>query len=165
MKNISSVFLLLFAFTCYAQQISLPVNIQTAYDKQTRSKDGKPGKNYWQNAASYDLKINFDPTSRLINGSEEIDYTNNSPDTLRNILFKLYPNLYKKGSIRLMSVKAEDLTDGVNISSIKFNNTNVEEKRINIDGTNMTVGGTFVAPKQKVHFSIIWSYCYSIVIL
>src|SRR5438876_8454302 len=111
----------IFSLNSIAQQLPVPVNIKAAYDKGTRSLDGKPGKNYWQNTANYDLKINFDPATRLLNGSEEIDYINNSADTLRNILFKLYPNLYKKGSIRLMSVKAEDLTDGVKISSIKFN--------------------------------------------
>jgi peptidase M1-like protein len=158
MKNFSLLLLFFITVNGYAQQIPLPVNIQPAYDKQSRTKDGKPGKNYWQNAAVYDLKINFDPVTRVINGSEEIDYTNNSPDTLRNILFKLYPNLYKRGTLRLMSVKEEDLTDGVNISSMKFNNTNVEQGKIRIDGTNMTVTGTTAAPRQTVHFSISWSY-------
>jgi hypothetical protein len=142
----------------YSQKISIPVNILPAYTKQTRSYDGKPGKNYWQNTASYDLKINFEPSTRLITGSEEIEYTNNSPDSLRNILFKLYPNLYKKGVIRLMSVKPEDLTDGVQITAMKFNNAIVENDKIAIDGTNMTVSGTSVAPKQTAHFTINWSY-------
>src|SRR5437762_3166247 len=128
---------LFFSIATSAQKLLLPVNIQSAYDKQTRSLDGQPGKNYWQNTANYDLKINFDPATRSLSGSEEIDYTNNSPDTLRNIVFKLYPNLYKKGSIRLMPVKAEDLTDGVKISSIKLNNTVIDTGRLNIDGTNM----------------------------
>src|SRR5437773_11818881 len=82
--------LLFFSFSSFAQRLPVPVNIQPAYDKQTRTYDGKPGKNYWQNAANYDLKINFDPATRLLNGSEEIDYTNNSPDTLRSFIFKLY---------------------------------------------------------------------------
>jgi hypothetical protein len=142
----------------YSQKISIPVNILPAYTKQTRSYDGKPGKNYWQNTASYDLKINFEPSTRSITGSEEIDFTNNSPDTLRSIFFKLYPNLYKKGAIRLMSVKPEDLTDGVQITAMKFNNAIVENEKIAIDGTNMTVSGTTVAPKQTVHFTINWSY-------
>src|ERR1051325_5292287 len=96
---------LLSSLSVSAQKLSPPVNIQSAIDKQTRSLDGKPGKNYWQNTADYDLKISFDPATRLVSGSEEIIYTNNSPDTLRNFVFKLYPNLYKKGSIRLMPVQ------------------------------------------------------------
>lgn len=147
-----------FSLSCFAQKLSLPVNIQAAYDKQTRSGDGKPGKNYWQNTANYDLKINFDPGTRLLTGTEEIDYTNNSPDTLHNILFKLYPNLYKKGSIRLMPIKPDDLSDGVNISEIKFNNANIDASKLNIDGTNMIVPRTMISPKQTGHFSIRWSY-------
>ena len=159
--RILAVTIVLFLFSplgSLSQKLPIPVNIQPAYDKQTRSWDGKPGKNYWQNTADYDLKINFDPATRLLSGSEEINYTNNSPDTLSGVVFKLYPNLYKKGSIRLMSIKAEDLTDGVNISSIKFNNKAIETSRLNIDGTNMIVPGTSIAPKQTAQFSIAWSY-------
>ena len=154
-----SVFIfLLFSLSVSAQKLSPPVNIQSAIDKQTRSLDGKPGKNYWQNTADYDLKISFDPVTRLLSGSEEIIYTNNSPDTLRNFVFKLYPNLYKKGSIRLMPVQAEDLTDGVNISSFRFNDKTIEQSKRNIDGTNMIVPISSIAPRQVAHFSITWSY-------
>jgi hypothetical protein len=157
-RSLSLILILFFSFFSLSQRLSIPVNIQAAYDKQTRSYDGRPGKNYWQNTADYDLKINFDPVTRLLSGSEEINYTNNSPDTLNNFVFKLYPNLYKKGSIRLMSIRAEDLTDGVNIPSIKFNNKTIDSSRLNIDGTNMYVPGVSIAPKQTGRFSISWSY-------
>src|SRR4026208_84083 len=103
MTRILVLVIVLFLYTPlagFSQKLSIPVNIQPAYDKQTRSLDGKPGKNYWQNTADYDLRINFDPATRLLSGSAEINYTNNSPDTLSGVVFKLYPNLYKKGSIR-----------------------------------------------------------------
>lgn len=140
------------------QPLPVPVNIKAAYDKGTRSMDGKPGKNYWQNVADYDFKINFNPITRLLNGSEEIAYTNNSPDTLRSIIFKLYPNLYKKGVIRNLPVLADDLTDGIQISSFMMNNTKIDSSRISIDGTNMIVTRFSILPKQTVHFSISWSY-------
>ena len=147
------------SFQSIAQQpLPIPTNIKAAYEKGTRSMDGKPGKNYWQNTADYDLKINFDPATRLISGAEEIVYTNNSPDTLRPIFFKLYPNLYKKGSIRNMPVKADDLTDGIKISSFTIDDKKVDSNRNRIDGTNMIIPGHPVAPKQTVHFSISWSY-------
>src|SRR5215470_7103883 len=137
-----------------AQQLPIPRNIKTAYDKGTRSPDGTPGKNYWQNTADYDLKINFDPATRLLSGTEEIAYTNNSPDTLRPIIFKLYPNLFKKGALRNSPVLAEDLIDGVKISSFVMGNETMDSARINIDGTNMIVAGHPIFPKQIVHFSI-----------
>ncbi|MFI5186334.1 MAG: M1 family metallopeptidase [Chitinophagales bacterium] len=147
------------SFQAVAQQpLPIPTNIKKTYDKGTRSYDGKPGRNYWQNTADYDLKINFDPVTRLLTGSEEIVYTNNSPDTLRLIFFKLYPNLYKKGSIRSMPVKASELTDGVKISSFTIDDKKIDSNRTRVDGTNMIIPGHPFIPKQVVHFSIAWSY-------
>ena len=116
----------IFSLNSIAQQLPVPLNIKAAYDKGTRSLDGKPGKNYWQNTADYDLKINFDPATRLLNGSEEIVYINNSQDTLRPIFFKLYPNIFKKGSVRNVPVLPDDLTDGVKISSVVIDNKKIE---------------------------------------
>ena len=158
-KHSRAIVILLFAFDSVAQlPLPIPVNIKTAYDKGTRSTDGRPGKNYWQNAADYDLKINFDPVTRLITGSEEISYTNNSPNSLQSIYFKLYPNLYKKGSIRSMPISPEDETDGVRISSCSIEGKKIDSTKITINGTNMIVESVSVLPKQILHFSISWSY-------
>jgi len=142
----------------FSQTLPVPTNIKRAYDKGTRSYDGKPGKNYWQNTADYDLKINFDPVTRVLNGSEEIVYTNNSPDTLRPIVFKLYPNLYKKGGVRNMPIEADDVTDGVKILSLSLDGQKIDSARVRIDGTNMLVTRNPIKPKQTMHFSINWSY-------
>ncbi|HET9824216.1 MAG TPA: M1 family metallopeptidase, partial [Chitinophagaceae bacterium] len=141
-----------------AQQLPIPRNIRTAYDKGTRSPDGKPGKNYWQNTADYNLKINFDPVTRILDGAEQIVYTNNSPDTLRPIVFKLYPNIFKKGAVRNMPVLADDVTDGVKILSVVMNSDTIDPGRIRIDGTNMTISGKPIPSKQTVNFSVSWSY-------
>ncbi|HEX8278178.1 MAG TPA: peptidase, partial [Segetibacter sp.] len=75
------VVFLKFNFLLFGQQaLPLPVNIQTLYEKSTRSRDGKPGINYWQNSANYDIHVAFDPSTLLLNGAEKISYTNNSPD-------------------------------------------------------------------------------------
>ena len=39
------------------------------------------------------MKVNFDPSTRLITGQVEIEYVNNSLDTLKQLWFKLYPIL------------------------------------------------------------------------
>jgi len=146
-------------FKAKAQQpLPVPTNIKATYDKGTRSPDGKPGRNYWQNTADYDLKINFDPVTRLLTGSEDITYINNSPDSLRSVYFKLYPNLYQKGSVKSMSIKAEDETNGVKILSLSINNNKVDSTRIEIDGTNMVVNGFPIGSKQTAHFGLSWSY-------
>jgi hypothetical protein len=159
MKSISLAILVLFSFQLTAQvRLNVPRNIQTGFDKQTRSADGKPGKNYWQNTASYDIKINFDPATRLLTGTETIDYINNSPDTLKQVWFKLYPNLYKKGTIRNMPVDENDLTDGVNIINFNLNGTAYTKKQLRINGTNMTVTVPSLMPGQHGQFSISWNY-------
>jgi len=162
MCPVKSIFFVIAFFYCLEtiaqQSLPVPTNIKAAYDKGTRSKDGKPGKNYWQNTADYDLKINFDPATRLLDGTEEIVYVNNSPDTLKEIFFKLYPNLYKKESIRRMPVEAEDLTDGIKISSLIINDKKIDSTKIHITGTNMIISGSTILPKQTVHFTVAWSY-------
>ncbi len=138
--------------------LPIPVNIKKTFDKGTRSMDGKSGKNYWQNAAVYNIDVNFDPASRVIKGSVTISYTNNSPDTLKEIIFKLYPNIYKKGVSRLMNIKAEDLTDGVAIEKLSANEELLPAKNYRIDATNMSVRIKPLLPKGVVKFNIVYNY-------
>ena len=76
-----------------------------------------PEKNYWQNTANYHLNIQFNPETLWLQGVETVEYTNNSPDTLRQVLFKLYPNLYKKGALRMAEINSRDIGDGLTIDS------------------------------------------------
>jgi aminopeptidase N len=46
----------------------------------------------------YNIKVDLDPRSAKMTGSETIIYKNNSPDTLRIIYFHLYYNAFKPGS-------------------------------------------------------------------
>src|SRR5579862_7585383 len=122
LKKISFVIILFWTTSALAQTtLPIPINIQATYNKGTRTATGAPGKNYWQNRADYNLIINFTPKTRVLDGVDEIDYTNNSPDTLKQIWLKLYPNLYQKGNIRSMPIKPEDITDGVKIEKIEIN--------------------------------------------
>ena len=135
-----------------------PRNIQKAYDKSTRSITGAPGKNYWQNSADYTLHIDFFPATRLLTGREDINYINNSPDTLRSILFKLYPNLYKKGSPRQASIHPEDIGDGIVIDQMTINGEPTDVSGLTIDGTNMSVKIPALIPGGNRTFSISYHY-------
>jgi hypothetical protein len=162
MTKISSALLFVFCAATFIangqSMLPVPLNIKKAYKAETRSVTGEPGKNYWQNRANYTIKINFDPNSRLLKGTVSIDYTNNSPDTLKEVDFKLYPNLYKKGSIRNMPVLAADITDGVQIAQLSINNQAQDEAQWTIDGTNMAVKTPVVLPKSSIHFDITYAY-------
>jgi hypothetical protein len=145
--------------TLYAQTtLPMPVNLKKTFDNGTRSNDGRPGKNYWQNFATYNIAVNFDPATRIIKGTVAINYINNSPDTLREIDFKLYPNIYKKGSSRLMNIKDEDASDGVSIEQLSVNGNVLSANKYRIDATNMVVRTNPLLPKQSVTFNINYAY-------
>ncbi len=137
--------------------LPLPVNIKKAYTKSTRSSDGNPGRNYWQNTANYSIKVKFDPATREIAGTVDIVYTNNSPDTLRQMQLKLYPNLYQKGAPRASKIEPADISDGVKIEKVTINNQ-PDLSRQNIDNTNWALRNVTVLPKQSVNLSITYSY-------
>lgn len=148
----------LFSSLCFSQQLFIPKNIQAAYDKGTRSANGTPGKNYWQNTAQYKLNVKYEPDTRLISGYVDINYANNSPDTLDQIWFKLYPNLYKKGSPRQSKIAPEDLTEGLIIDSMWINDKLVDKRNIGIDATNMTLSRQMIAHGQSIRFRIQYHY-------
>ena len=153
------LFLLAIAGAASAQvKLPVPRNVQKLYDDGFRSADGRPGKNYWQNKADYAIAVAFDPVSRLVTGTEEISYVNNSPDILNAVVFKLYPNLYKKGAERDMAVEAADLTDGVNISKLEVDGKPKPADALMVDGTNMAVRGVNIKPNQTTKFTVQFSY-------
>ncbi|HKI44295.1 MAG TPA: M1 family metallopeptidase [Balneolales bacterium] len=141
-------------------QSALPMarNIQKTYVNGTRSMNGTPGKNYWQNSADYKIHVTFSPETRLLSGTEEITYSNNSPDTLHEIWFKLYPNMYKKGSQRDQDIKPSDVSQGVEIESLAINGVPHDAGTARIHGTNMVIGINPLAPGKKIRFAISFSY-------
>ncbi len=153
-------FLLIFiSFKAFPQQsLYVPANIQKAYEKGTRNSDGLPGPNYWQNTANYDINVNFSPETRLISGTESIDYTNNSPDTLKTIWFKVDMNLYKKGNARNSMIQPEDLSAGIQISRLIIDDVEEDPGSVFIHGTNMIARIKPLMPHQHIHFDIDWSY-------
>lgn len=159
-KLVLSICLLQFSGILFAQQsLNLPRNFMDAYEKSnTRSITGEPGKNYWENTASYRIDVHFDPVTLMVSGTETIVYTNNSPDSLRDTWFKLYPNLYKKGNIRDMPIDAEDLTDGVSVKDVFVNDIAIKEKAQSTDGTNMVLRKTHIPPHSTTTFKLSFSY-------
>ena len=89
----------------------VPRNLQKPYEKGSRSWDGKPGPNYWQNRANYVIKANLEPKTRRLSGEETITYINNSPDSLKLIRFKLQHDRYRKGAQRASDVTPSDVSD------------------------------------------------------
>lgn len=119
-KNLLFVGLLLVSSEISAQKKLLPLNIQKAYENETRSKDGTPGPRYWQNHADYKINATLDTGNDVLTGSETITYYNESPDTLRRIVIRLYQDFFRKGNARQWPVMDGDITNGVRISQLKI---------------------------------------------
>src|SRR5271165_4385110 len=97
---ILSIFSCFILLQGHAQTLYMPRDIQLAYKKETRSPDGKPGKNYWQNHGRYVISITVLPPDRTVKGTEQIIYFNNSPDTLKRLNMKLILNIHRPGAAR-----------------------------------------------------------------
>jgi len=78
----------------------MPRSIKRTYQKGTRSLDGRPGPKYWENHARYSIGVTALPPDRNIRGTEQITYFNNSPDTLKSLVLKLFINIHKPGAPR-----------------------------------------------------------------
>ena len=64
--RILSIFLFTFTFSViFSQSLYVPLEFQEAYENGTRSLDGKPGADYWQNHADYKIKANLNDNFNL----------------------------------------------------------------------------------------------------
>ncbi len=108
--------------------IPYPIDISESYLYAqmvgTRSFDGTPGENYWQNYASYTLHAILDPETHTVYGTAKITYINNSPDDLDVIVVELAQNLHKKGTPKL---DITEITGGVDLTLIAANGVELEE--------------------------------------
>ena len=100
-----------------APPLYTPRQIKLAYDHGTRSLDGKPGAKYWQNHGRYTITVTAAPPDRMITGSEQIAYANESPDTLTRLVFKLFLNIHRPGAPRVGNAAEDYLTSGVHIDA------------------------------------------------
>lgn len=71
-----------------------------------RSASGAPGPAYWQQRANHTMDIRLDEDERRIYAESDIEYTNNSPDTLNYIWLALDQNRFKDGSMERRSATA-----------------------------------------------------------
>lgn len=169
MQNVIVVLLLtLILFSSakiFAQSSGLymPRDIARAYENQTRSWDGRPGKSYWQNRADYVISVEFNPRDRLLKGRETIMYFNHSPDSLKKLILHLFPNLYKKGGIRDFETEFKDHSEGVIIDSLVLNgksiNCKANNKSLQYDRTLAHLClATPLLPDQSASLKIHWHY-------
>jgi len=154
--------LTLFAFVSffsYSQKLYKPRDVQKAFDKGTRSPDGKPGAKYWQNKARYMINVTAMPPDRTIKGSEQISYINNSPDTLRVVFIKLFLNIHKPGAPRNGGALPDYLTSGVQIDQFAVNGETRPWRQSPYTYTSVGVRlPKALAPHDSLQLSFDWHY-------
>lgn len=73
--------------------------------------DAQPGR--WQQRVAYKIDVNVNVNNNTYEGTEQLKYYNNSPDTLHKVFFHLYWNAFRPGS--MMDMRSRDLgRDSIN---------------------------------------------------
>ena len=75
----------------------------------------------WQQRIKYTINVAMDVATNRFNGTEKLEYTNNSPDTLSRVFFHLYWNAFQPGS-------------SMDVRSIELGKTKIAEPRRGSDG-------------------------------
>ena len=87
---------------------------------------------YWQQHVDYKMNVAMDVKACQYKGTQELVYTNNSPDTLKKVFFHLYNNAFQPGSdmdARLQSIVDPDKRM---VKSFKPEQNKKPESRISI---------------------------------
>ncbi len=163
MKKIIILVFICFSNLLFSQQdLFIPREISTAYRNGTRSLSGNPGTEYWQNYVDYKISAEILPEEFLLLGSEEIKYYNHSPDTLRQIVIRLYQNIMRAGVLRDFSFKANGLSDGIKLKNIEVENQSIDlddSKYYNENGTVAYIKlNNPLPPNSEIHLLIEWSF-------
>ena len=136
----------------------MPRAVRQAYAKGTRSMDGRPGPNYWQNHARYTIRVSVAPPDRTIRGSEDIVYVNESPDTLPALGIKLFMNIHKPGAPRDGGAGPNYLTSGVQIDRATVNGQPARFNAANAFTNARLPLPNRLAPHDSVRLSFDWHY-------
>ena len=140
----------------------MPLNLRKAYENGTRSIDGMPGNNYWQNSSDYNIKVQIIPSEFLLKGTEKVKYSNNSPDTLTDLVIRLYQNYNKIGEARNWRLDSGAITEGDVIDNLSIDDKKLDIHDINLvefRGTNMFINLLKpLLPGSKTELEIGWHF-------
>ncbi|NCD69019.1 M1 family peptidase [Mucilaginibacter sp. R11] len=146
----------------YAPDLFAPM-----FHKQTgntvHSPNGNPGPKYWQNRADYTLKANIDTTTKILSATENITYTNNSPDELNYLWLQLDQNTYRSDarSNHVTAYSSPKHTDGYQFSSVQIM-VNGKPEKVNYTVTDtrmqLRLGKALAGNGAKISILITYKY-------
>lgn len=110
----------------------MPLEFKNAFSNGIRKTDGTVSDKYWQNKSQYKIKATIDPFKKQLIGEADISYFNQSPDTLKQIVFHAYADYYKLGSIRNKTVSPEKdrsiITKGMELKALSIGSEQIDLK-------------------------------------
>ena len=89
-----------------------------------------PNPGYWQQQADYKMELSMDVKTFQYKGTQVLEYSNNSNDTLKKVFYHLFPNAFQPGSE--MDIRLQTITDPDKrmIKTFKVEDKEVKESRI-----------------------------------
>ncbi len=90
----------------------------------------------WQQSVDYSIDCELNPQTFLLEGKEQVHYFNNSPDTLTDLYFHLYPNAFRKGSIMDKEAAAASINLIKSESHKSFMRVNIHSAHLNDSSAN-----------------------------
>ncbi|MCB0428598.1 MAG: M1 family metallopeptidase [Flavobacteriales bacterium] len=133
-------------------------------------KNRKPFQDYWQQDVHYTIKAKIDEQQDVIEGSEQLVYTNNSPDELTFVYFHLYQNAFQPGSYYDQLIRANGETPEFNGyeknglgTKLMMMKSNGQDLRVEYDNTVVKVYLTKpLKPGASVTFDIAFRTYYGL---
>ncbi len=124
-------------FTAHSQEVK--ENNQSLFDdfmnregNVYRTASGKPGPEYWQNRADYEIEVELNDENHTITGNLTIEYTNNSPEKLDFIWLYVEQNRFTENSRGTLTTPPGgnryngDANGGYDISSVQVDGDQAE---------------------------------------
>jgi len=140
--------------------IPMGPQIRRAFAAGTRDSTGRPGRRYWQQRVDYRIDATLDPSTSRVSGRETITLHNTSPDTLSQIVIRLYQNLFKPVVRRTSSVP--EATEGMIIESVVVNGSSIpldDRRRYSLSERIATVTPDApVLPGASARLEIAWRF-------
>jgi hypothetical protein len=89
-----------------------------------------PNAGYWQQHVDYKMEVSMDVKTYKYTGTQQLVYTNNSPDTLKRVYYHLYNNAFQPGSEMDARLQAISDPDKRMVKSFKTGDKTANESRI-----------------------------------
>jgi hypothetical protein len=101
----------------------------------------------WQQHVAYSINVVLDDDNHFLYGNIEVAYTNNSPDSLREMYFHLWPNAYKNNNTAFAKQMMEN-------GELDFYYSKPEERGY-IDSVDFSITGRKVVLERTKHLDVV----------